>query len=225
MADSGMPGADYTILSIGGAMVGGLMPIPEDAAKTGVKPAWMGYIGVDDVDAYEKKVIAAGGAIHRPASDIPGVGRFAVAADPHGAGFILFKGASDMSPEEPPKGTPGRIGWRELHAGDAEAAFGFYAKLFGWTKDHVFDMGPMGGYHIFATGGAPVGGIMKKMPELPHPFWLYYFNVERLDAAVERVKKAGGKIVNGPMEVPGDDWIVQCLDPQGAMFAMVSMKR
>ena len=66
-------------------MVGGLMPIPEDARKAGVGPTWMGYIGVNDVDAYAKRVKTAGGAIRREPSDIPGIGRFAVAADPHGA--------------------------------------------------------------------------------------------------------------------------------------------
>jgi hypothetical protein len=34
----------------------------------------------------------------------------------------------------------------------------------------------------------------------------------------------GGKIVNGPMQVPGGDWIAQGIDPQGAMFAVHSLK-
>ena len=40
-----------------------------------------------------------------------------------------------------------------------------------------------------------------------------------------RAQKGGAKIANGPMEVPGGRWIVQCFDPQGAMFAMVAFKR
>ena len=68
------------------------MPIPEDAAKMGVRPAWMGYIAVNDVKAYADKVKAAGGMIHRPPTEIPNVGTFAVAGDPSGAGFLLFKG-------------------------------------------------------------------------------------------------------------------------------------
>ncbi|MFZ1092836.1 MAG: VOC family protein, partial [Xanthobacteraceae bacterium] len=70
--DSGMPDVSYTLLSMGPAMVGGLMPIPEDARKAGVGPTWMGYIGVNDVDAYAKRVKTAGGAIRREPSDIPG---------------------------------------------------------------------------------------------------------------------------------------------------------
>jgi len=76
-------------------MVGGLMPIPEEARAMGARPAWNGYVLVDDADVYSERVKAAGGAIHRAPEDIPGVGRFSVAADPHGAVFILFEGASD----------------------------------------------------------------------------------------------------------------------------------
>jgi predicted enzyme related to lactoylglutathione lyase len=224
-ADSGMPDRSYTIFSMGPTMIGGLMPIPEDTRKAGAGPAWMGYIGVDDVDAYAKRVTAAGGAVHRGPEDIPGIGRFAVAGDPHGAGFIIFKGASDQVPTPPPPNAPGHIGWRELHAGNGEAAFAFYSKLFGWTKGDAVDMGPMGVYQVFTIGGAPSGGMMTKMPDSPAPHWLYYFNVEGVDAAAARVKDAGGRVLMGPHEVPGGHWIVQCFDPQGAMFAMIAPKR
>ena len=35
-----------------------------------------------------------------------------------------------------------------------------------------------------------------------------------------RVKANGGQLLDEPMQVPGGDWIVQCLDPQGAEFAL-----
>src|SRR3984893_8645684 len=222
--DSGMTDRSYTLLSMGPTMVGGLMPIPEDARKAGVRPAWMGYIGVDDVDVYAKRVMAAGGAIHRGPEDIPGVGHFAVAGDPNGAGFMLFQGASDEAPAPAPAGTPGHLGWCELHAGEREGAFAFYSGLFGWTKAEAMDMGPMGVYQIFAIHGAPAGGMMTKTPQMPGPFWLYYFNVEAVEAAMARVKDAGGQIIHGPMQVPGGSWIAHGLDPQGAIFAMVGPK-
>jgi hypothetical protein len=203
-------------------MIAGLMPAPPD--MQGAPPMWLGYIGVEDVDAYAAKMTAAGGSVKRPPEDIPnGVGRFAVVADPHGAAFYLFQSNAMQPPENP--GAPGCIGWHELHAGDGEAAWSFYSGLFGWTKTEDMDMGPMGVYRMFATGGSAVGGIMTRMPQTPVPFWLYYFNVEAIDAAVERVKEGGGQIVNGPMEVPGGLWIVQGIDPQGAMFALVAPKR
>jgi uncharacterized protein len=223
--DSGMTDRSYTILSVGPTMVGGLMPIPEEARAMGARPAWLGYIGVGDVDAFAVKIRAAGGAIRRPPEDIPGVGRFAVVADPQGAAFMLFRGTSEQMPAPPAPGTPGRVGWHELHAGDGSSAFAFYSDVFGWTKTEAMDMGPMGVYQMFATGGDTAGGIMTKAPEVPAPFWLYYFNVDAIDAAKSRATDNGGQIVNGPMEVPGGSWIVQCLDPQGAMFAMVAPTR
>jgi predicted enzyme related to lactoylglutathione lyase len=222
--DSGMPGMSYTILSVGETMIGGLMPLPPEAAAAGARPMWTGYIGVDDVDAMAARVKQAGGSVHKGPEDIPGVGRFAYVADPQGAGFILFKGASDAQPVEPAMGTPGFPGWRELHAGNWESAFAFYSGLFGWTKAEAVDMGPMGTYQLFATGGDPVGGMMTKMENMPAPFWLYYFCVENVDAAAKRVTGGGGQVLNGPHEVPGGAWIVQCLDPQGGAFALVGPK-
>ncbi len=224
--DSGMVDRSYTILSAGSIGVGGLMPIPDAAKAEGAQPMWSGYIAVDDVDAHAKRVKAAGGAIHHDPEDIPGVGRFAIAADPHGAMFMLFRGSKDEAPAAPAPGTPGTIGWHELHAGDGGKDFAFYADLFGWNKTEAMDMGPMGVYQMFATGGKEtVGAVMTKNADTPKPHWLYYFNVEAIDAAVTRVNGGGGKVVMGPMEVPGGQWIVQCLDPQGAMFALVAPKR
>jgi uncharacterized protein len=57
------------------------------------------------------------------------------------------------------------------------------------------------------------------MAHLPNA-WLLYFRVPDIDAAGERVKAAGGQVLHGPMEVPGGGFIVQAMDPQGAMFAL-----
>jgi uncharacterized protein len=136
-----MNASEYSILKAGDAMIGGLMPIPEDSRRAGVRPAWMGYIGVEDVDVYASKVKAAGGAIHREPSDIPNVGRFAVAADPTGAGFILFKGQGEAAPATDPT-KPGHIGWRELHAADGAAPFDFYVGLSAGTEATPWIWGP-----------------------------------------------------------------------------------
>jgi hypothetical protein len=148
-----------------------------------------------------------------------------VVADPQGAGFLLAKGLSSESFPPISSRTPGAIGWRELMAGEWKSAFAFYEKLFGWTKAEAFEMGPMGTYQLFATGAEPVGGMMTKPDAVPMPNWGYYFNVDAIDAAAERVKAAGGKILMGPAEVPGPMFIVQCMDPLGAYFALVAPKR
>ena len=212
----------YTVLNAGGTGIAGLMPIPEHAA--GVSPAWMGYVAVDDVAAYADKVKAAGGAIHRGPAEIPNVGTFAVAGDPDGAGFLLFKGNSANAPAYDPRGR-GHVGWRELNAGDGQKAFAFYQALFGWTKTGEMPMGPSNVYQMFATRNGQEGAVFTKDAETPHPFWRFYFNVDAIDAAIERVKAAGGKVTNGPHEVPGGRWIAHALDPEGAAFALVAPKR
>jgi hypothetical protein len=59
---------------------------------------------------------------------------------------------------------------------------------------------------------------------VPIPFWLYYFNIGDIDAAAKRVKAGGGQIIEGPLEASGGSWIVQCRDPQGALFALVGTR-
>lgn len=220
--EAGLPDRHYIVLNAGEAGVGGLMELPASARAAGARPGWIGYIAADDVDAMAARVKEAGGRIHHAAEDIPGIGRFAMVADPQGAAFVLFKGME--SGQEPPASamTPGHVGWHELQAAEWESAFAFYSELFGWTKGEGIDMGPMGTYQLFAIGGVQAGGMMTRADATRPPFWLYYFNVDEIGAAVARVKEAGGQVVHGPQQVPGGSWIAQCLDPQGALFAVVA---
>lgn len=228
-AEGAPPGIDYTLLHAGGIPVSGLMPISQgmgpkdDACAGGDKPGWIGYVLVDDVDASAAKTKQLGGSVYMAPSDIPQVGRFAVIGDPHGAAIGLMKWAQPMDGPQAKPMTQGHAGWHELMAGDLEIDFAFYAALFGWTKAQDMDMGPMGKYRIFATGGeVGIGGMMTRPEQVPAPVWGYYFTVEAIDPAIERVKEKGGKIINGPMEVPGGAWIIQGIDPQGAYFALVA---
>jgi len=220
-ADAGMPGMAYTLFHVGDVPVAGAMALPEEARKMGTRPAWMGYVAVEDVDAAAVQFKQDGGTVHREPADIPGVGRFAVVSDPQGAFISLFKPSTEGKGLPNVTQTPGYGRWRELLAVDREQAFAFYSKQFGWTKGKAHDMGPMGIYQLFQHGSEDIGGMMNKPQHVPAPFWLYYFRVDGIHPAAERVRAGGGQVVNGPMEVPGGQWIVQCLDPQGAMFALI----
>jgi len=221
-APTAVPGVEYTLLTVGTAPAAGLMAIPPDAAAMGARPGWIGYVGVESVDAAAAKVRELGGAVYKAPTDIPGVGRFAVVADPHGAVLALFKSQTPAAGAPPAPDAVGHAGWRELFAGDLAPAFDFYAKLFGWTKAEAIDMGPMGVYQLFAHDGVPIGGMMNKPAQAPKPYWNYYFNVDSVAAALERVKRGGGDILLAPTQVPGGSWIIQGLDPQKGMFALVS---
>jgi predicted enzyme related to lactoylglutathione lyase len=220
-----MEGGAYTMFEVDGAGVGGVMPLTDEFKAQGVPPNWSGYICVDDCDAAAEKATALGGAVMRAPSDIPGIGRFAVINDPHGAVTAIMKPIppSDARPR-PPRGAVGHAGWHELYAGDADADIRFYRALFGWTGTGRHDMGAMGLYHLFGNADGEVGGIMTKPAQVPTACWCYYFEVKDVDAAAERVKGAGGGVVMGPMDVPGGSRVVQATDPQGVHFALVKTK-
>lgn len=223
--DSGLTDRAYSILSTADAPFGGLMALPPGAFQAGAKPGWMGYVSVADVDALAGRIEAAGGAIHHAPEDIPGVGRFAVVADPEGAPFAIFKGAPEAAPPRPAPETPGRPSWHELHSTDWERAFAFYSGLFGWTKADRHDMGERGIYQLFAIDGTAAGGMFTHKEIEPQPFWLFYFNVAEIHASAALVATHGGKVVAGPHEVPGGGHIIHCTDPQGASFALVAPPR
>jgi predicted enzyme related to lactoylglutathione lyase len=224
MADLGFR---YTILSAGDRGVGGLMVLTDDMKAGGARPAWVGVIGVADTDAEAKRIVADGGAVHTGPEDIPNVGRFAVVADPGGAIYeIMTPLPREQEPAPVARMTQGFVGWHELYAVNGEeAAFAYYSAHYGWTTTDIMDMGPMGKYRLFAAGGDQAGGMMDKPGDMPVGAWGFYFVVDGIDAAVERINAAGGKVLMGPHQVPDSSWIVQGMDPQGAHFALVSTAR
>jgi predicted enzyme related to lactoylglutathione lyase len=223
--DFGSPEMRYTVVQVGDRGVGGMMILPDHLRAAGVPPCWGGYIQVEDADAEAAAIAAAGGAIHKAPDDIPGVGRFAVVADPQGAVFNILAPTGEEQPE-PPAFTPGTAGWHELYTSDEKAAFGFYSGRYGWKAVRAMDMGAMGTYRIFGWDGSDRGngGMMTHPQPGAPPAWLFYFCVEDIDAAAERVREQGGEVLMGPMEVPDGSWIIQANDPQGARFALVARK-
>jgi predicted enzyme related to lactoylglutathione lyase len=211
---------DYEMFMVGEQPIGGVIKLSDEMKKAGAPPSWMAHIETDDVDATAKKAEKLGGKVQHPPTDIPTVGRFAVLTDPQGAVFAIFK------PLNPMNDTPRKAGffsWHELNTTDYQSAWKFYAELFGWKNTSSMDMGPeLGAYWMFGLDSQnTLGGMsnVAKQHKMP-PHWLYYVTVEDLDAAVANVPKNGGKVLNGPMDVPGGDRIAQCMDPQGAMFAL-----
>lgn len=223
-------GHPYTVLEVNGRGVGGIMPIPPEAAANGMQPCWVGYVHVTDLDA-AVKLRAGGGTVHRVLDPIPHVGHIAVVADPQGAMFNLLQpDGPDMPPL--PMGTTGTVDWHELHSRDWEKAFAFYADQFGWVKTDPMEMGPLGTYQMIAMapveGEANCGvtnGAMYNDAQTPYPYWSFYVHVDAIDAAVARIKAGGGTVLMGPQEVPGGMWVVNAQDPQGAQFDLVAPKR
>jgi len=221
--DASMPDSAYVLFTVGEAAIGGMVDLPEEARKTGATPQWLGYVGVDDVDAAAERVALLGGAVHVPPTDVPNISRFALVADPQMATLVLLRWLNPVTEQAAELGAPGRVGWHELLTSDWHEAFAFYADLFGWKKaDAAVDA--MGTYQDFSVGGQTLGGMFTKPPAVPIPFWLYYFSVGDIDAAASRVKAGGGRILEGPIELPRGNRIARCVDPQGAMFALTAKR-
>ncbi|MEZ5572616.1 MAG: VOC family protein [Halioglobus sp.] len=220
---------NYRQFSMNGLHVGGVLPLTKSMVDAGIRPCWMGYVNVEDVDRMAEAIASANGTVHMQPQDIPGIGRFAFVSDPQGALFYV------MTPTPPPGGgysqsfaatepMLGHCAWNELATTNPPAALNFYHDLFGWEKDGDMDMGVLGKYE-FLRHGFMLGAMMPKLVEMPAPVWTYYFRVADIDAAVVKINANGGTILQEPTEIPGGDFSMNAIDPQGAPFALVGARK
>jgi predicted enzyme related to lactoylglutathione lyase len=213
----------YTMFNRGvDAPAAGLMARP---AEVKAPPFWAMYVGVPKLEEAAGQIKQLGGSAHTDVIEVPNIGRMQLMMDPQGAAFYIFEPAH---PPQQPEGAPevGEASWHELMTTDAPAAMQFYQQVFGWQPSEAMDMGPMGKYQMFNRPHGMIGGMMNKPPEMASvpPNWQIYFRVPDVHAATERIKGNGGTILNGPMEVPGGDWVVNAMDPQGAAFGLHARK-
>ncbi|MCO4764175.1 MAG: VOC family protein [Myxococcales bacterium] len=213
--------AGYDMWTAGETPIGGANPLPQAAIDVGAPPHWIGYVAVTDLDAILAKATELGGTVLGEPIAMDGVGRFAIVRDPQGAVLSAFQPAGDAT--APDGDVPmGQFSWHELATTDWEAGRDFYAQLFGWIDSDSMEMEPGSIYQMYKAPGMTfaLGGMYNKAPEVPMPSWLYYIKVPDLEASLATVSKLGGNVINGPMEVPGGSRAAQCMDPQGAMFAL-----
>jgi predicted enzyme related to lactoylglutathione lyase len=213
-----------------GKFAGGAMQITDEMKQHGARPIWLTYLYSADVDRQAAEIEQDGGKILMAPFDIPEVGRAAMLADTSGAPFYI------MTPQ-PPAGNPDAVSdvfsvdqpqhirWNELASADQDGAVAFYTKHFGWTQEGAMPMGEMGEYRFIYSGGVRVGAVMRKPPQLPVSMWSFYIGVDDIDRAVEAVKSGGGQIMHGPMEIPGGEFSVSGMDPQGAPFGLVGPRK
>ncbi|QZH75151.1 MAG: VOC family protein [Erythrobacter sp.] len=236
---SGDPAYRHIEATEGG--IGGILALSDDMMAGGARPGWIGYVLVDDVDQMVASIEGSGGRTLWPARDMENVGRMAMVTDPQGAAFYIMK-------PQPPADRPdmeihafsydrprlGHCAWNELATSDPAAALQFYGQRFGWVKDGEMDMGPLGKYEFLrhagrAPDGSPMGqgmlgAVWAKPPEMPVSAWTFYFRVADIDAAVAYIKGNGGSVMQEPMEIPGGDFSLNAIDPQGAYFALVGSR-
>ena len=213
-----------------GKFAGGAMQITDEMRAHGARPVWLGYISVDDVDASVQAIESDGGKVMMPAHDIPGVGRVAMVTDPSGAPFYIMKptpleGQENAQSDVFSVDQPQHVRWNELAAADQDRSIDFYKRHFGWTQERAMPMGEMGEYRFIEHDGVGIGAVMRKPPQMPVSLWTFYIGVDDIDRAAKAVTDGGGQILFGPMEVPGGEYSLSGLDPQGASFGLVGPRK
>ena len=213
-----------------GGNAGGVLQLTDEMTSGGARPVWLGYLHVADVDGAVARIKAEGGQVMMDPWDQPGVGRLAMVTDPQGAPFYL------MNPT-PPESDPNAVSdvfsvdqaehvrWNELSTSDAEAGVDFYTRHFGWVQEGDMDMGEYGKYRFIQKDGVMIGAIMPRMPAMPVSLWSYYIGVDDIDRAATAINENGGKILHGPMEIPGGEYALNGMDPQGAAFGLVGPRK
>jgi predicted enzyme related to lactoylglutathione lyase len=216
----------YRMINTGdGGFAGGVLPLNDEMRQHDARPTWLGYLNTRDVDSKVASIEAAGGKALMTPTDIPNVGRIAMVTDPQGAPFYVMKPIPPKGKENEPStvfspNDQGRCAWNELSTSDPVAARNFYGDQFGWKTDNFMPMGEHGEYRFIDHEGLTLGAIAGTMGDQP-PHWRFYFRVPSVSKAKEVAESKAGKIVMGPMEVPGGDHILVGIDPQGAEFALV----
>jgi uncharacterized protein len=117
-----------------------------------------------------------------------------------------------------PAGVPA---WVDSSQPDVGAATAFYGGLFGWQfderggadTDDRYAVATLDGKTVAAIASPSVGG--RSTPE-----WTTYVAVDDADAAVGRVRNAGGDVIAEPADRLGLARTALCADPAGATFGI-----
>ena len=221
--DSGAPGQQYTLFNVGDRGVGGMLAITPDMAKHGARPGWLGYIAVDDVDQAVARLKQEGGKVDIEPQEVPGIIRFAMVADPQGATFYIAKGLRRQSAAAPGHRHARHRGLERI---DGVRLAGRLCLLF---QDVRLDQGgsarhgPDGHLSAFCRGRA---GHRRHDDQARRAsgrlLGLLFQRAGDRRGHREESRPAAARSSTVPCEVPGGQWVVQAMDPQGAAFNLVA---
>ena len=113
--------------------------------------------------------------------------------------------------------------WHQIYAPSEQASLDFYTKALGWGKEE-YNMGEMGTYKMLSANGSSVAGVVstndKNHPELQGipPHWSISIAVDDVDMRVKKCEELGGKVLQGPFDIPEIGRMALVQDPQGATF-------
>lgn len=178
--------------------------LPTDI-RAGAEPSLLCCYAVIDLQAARATITEAGGSVGETRLTEHGI--TLDATDPQGAPFAVFEPAAGR--KRPALNGSGELAYVTYEVTESAGFRDFYGRMLGWTFEpgritdgwQVRDAHPMSG----AAGGSP--------RRVTVPMW----TVEDIDAAVARVREAGGTVLDEPSRQPYGI-SAECTDDQGSRF-------
>jgi predicted enzyme related to lactoylglutathione lyase len=189
---AGVP-ASYALIENASGKVAGVFRHERPAGAT-VGARWLALISVSDPQRAASLVRERGGEVLLPPKAFRGRGTHAVFRDPDGAVFGVLASEDGDPPDTPVE--DGDLFWLDLFAPDPAKSAAFYAAIAGYQVD----VGDVAGRTrtILSTSGIARAGVARMPPGVNRPAWLPYILVDNVPATLERVRRAGGKVVMPP---------------------------
>jgi len=202
--------ADYPLIVAGVGAHGGFVD-PCDGAPG----RWLPYVAVADADAACARAVQHGGRVVRAPFDVPGVGRSAVVADPHGGLTAPFVRTHPFPPPE------GVFLWDAVLADDVGEAGAFYGAVFGWNAATPTKCAPL--TFTRADGAHAAGAMARPFGAAGEWVWLPFIATADVDAATARALSLGGVVHIAPAEARDGVRRAILADPMGAPFALSAL--
>ena len=202
-----------------GDAVAGLSPTME--GMEGSPHVWSVYLATDDISAHAAKAADAGATQVYEPMQVGSYGSMGMWNDPTGATFGMWQAEEHTGFRRVDE--PGTVAWCDLMTGDPDSARGFYASVFGYEYQDIGDDSMP--YAMFSVPGGerPAGGIGGPDPSTDgtQQGWGVAFQVEDVDAAAERVRRAGGSITAEPSDFEYGRMAV-ATGPDGETFVVMT---
>lgn len=186
---------------------------------------WVVQILVDDMAEVVGRADTFGGAVAVDPSQVGEYGISATLVDPTGCEVTLwqpFQSGPTIKHEH------GSMQWCEVMSTDADATIAFFRGVLE-VKTDPMEMPDGSTNAIVVTDDGPVmsisalSGLSDELVERAGgSMWVVYFNVEDVDAAVERAVSNGAKLPDPPWDVPGVGRMAWIYDPQGTLTALIT---
>jgi len=190
---TGLGGDDsYMLIRHDGKLIGGMVDAKALNRDVDISQ-WVTVMSIADIDAAAERVVAAGGEVLTPPTDVGSRGVLAVVAGPDRAIIALVQTRDGDPPEQEP-----RIDewlWDELWTNNVEQTTGFYRQVAGFQiEDHeIEDVDRT--FRVLKADGQPRAAILANPFEGELPVWVNYIRVEDPKAITAQVEGLGGSIL------------------------------